>query len=162
MNVAEHHRRFHEDVPLWLHLWADPGDTLTADHARDVCGRPGQAAQAPEGDNVHRLMNARFSEWVADGARSRALTLEARLRRLEAQNSALQEQVTSMSKRLDDLEAESAAEMAGYLDRERKLMEWAGTLPEPPDYGTEDPWEIARAAREALGAEEFERLFRED
>jgi len=139
-----------------------PARLVTVGHVTRVCGRPLQPARAGSPDTMSTQIGAAFNHWLAAAAAARARSLEARLDRLEGENATLREQLTAVARRLDAVEAAAQAEMEDYLERERKLMEWANTLPEPPDYGTDDPWQIARMAGERLGPDEIDRLFGDD
>jgi cell division protein FtsB len=81
---------------------------------------------------------------------------------LERENLVLASTIAQLSHRLDELEADRRAELAEYEEREAALCEFAKTLPEPPDYGTDDPWEIARLAGRQLTPDEIETFFDED
>jgi len=139
--------------------WA-PLVVLSEEELRERCGRRvvTGARSSPEG--IQRGLSRGWQEWLWETARSRSLA--ARLDRLYAENAGLQEQLSALSERLDRIGSEQEAEMQDYLERERKLYEFANTLPEPPDYGTDDPWEIARQAGEELEPGELEELFGDD
>jgi hypothetical protein len=88
--------------------------------------------------------------------------LRSRVEHLESENAVLASALADLSRRLKALEAERGTELADYEKREAALYAFAKTLPEPPDYGTNDPWEIARLAAQQLTPGELESFFDED
>jgi hypothetical protein len=161
----------------WLGNW-DPrhSDTVLRGPAVPACRAvPEPDNHEPARQRVDALRRA-WDTWLGGVQWGEGISVHSRLVRLEKQNALLMEQNTVLveqnavlteqvgrvTERLDRMEAESEAQMADYLERERKLLEWADTLPEPPDYGTDDPWEIARMAGERLGPDEIDRLFGDD
>ena len=88
--------------------------------------------------------------------------LRTRVERLENENAVLKSAVGDLVRRLEQLEAEKKAELEDYERREAALYAFAKTLPEPPDYGTDDPWEIARREGERLGLDKMRELFSEE
>jgi len=84
------------------------------------------------------------------------------MERLEEENAVLRSSISDLSRRLAQVEADRGAELEDYERREAALYEFAKTLPEPPDYGTDDPWEIARLAGERFGIGRLRALFSEE
>jgi len=70
--------------------------------------------------------------------------------------------LAQLEARVAELERQSASEMQDYLQREAEAFKLVADLPEPPDYGTDDPWEIARIAGKGLTAADVDRLYREE
>jgi hypothetical protein len=88
--------------------------------------------------------------------------LRTRVECLENENAVLKSALGDLSRRLEQLEADRKAELEDYERREAALYEFAGTLPKPPDYGSDDPWEIARLAGERFGIDRLRALFSEE
>jgi len=88
--------------------------------------------------------------------------LRARVERLENENTVLKAAFSDVARRLGELEAERKAELEDYERREAALYAFAEKFPEPPDYGTDDPWEIAKLAGQQLTPEELRTFFDED
>jgi len=88
--------------------------------------------------------------------------LRARVERVENENALLRAALSDLARRFEQMEAEQKAELEDYERREAALYEFAKTLPTPPDYGTDDPWEIARREGERLGIDKMRELFTEE
>jgi len=88
--------------------------------------------------------------------------LRTRVERVENDNVVLKSALSDLAHRLQQLEAERKAALEDYERREAALYEFAKTLPQPPDYGTDDPWEIARLAGERFGIDRLRALLSEE
>ncbi|MBM3502210.1 MAG: hypothetical protein FJX74_26460 [Armatimonadetes bacterium] len=155
---------------LMRQCFTDPGDAaevawVAPDIALGVQEDEGAQAFLPGAarESVWYIGTRAAQRWFdAAGRLGMDADLGPRLERLEAVNSALAARVDQLSRRLEQLEARDKAELADYERREAALLEFARTFPEPPDYGTNDPWEIARLAGQKLTAEEIDTFFDEE
>jgi len=136
--------------------WAGEGDEV------GPC-RGGGEGRGPGHGRAAAAFGRSFSRWRDTARRStREASLRTCVERLRRENAALKSDLQGLSHRVEQLESAQNAELDDYLRREQALLEFAQALPAPPEYGTDDPSEIARREGERIGVERLQELFTED